>query len=137
MANVAGKSPRLLRGTRDVIERGGDAGRSQLEQIVLEILECQCGALELRDQRFATLEQVVHFYNTQAVKPVCQVSGLSAEEAIAADCWPEPETPSILPLTGLVGDLGLTEDEEAALVAYLKTLTDTEIVKAPKPYKAH
>jgi len=86
---------------------------------------------------FKTLEQVVHFYNTQAVKPVCQVSGLSAEEAIAADCWPAPETPSILPLTGLVGDLGLTEDEEAALVAYLKTLTDTEIVKAPKPYKAH
>ena len=77
----------------------------------------------------------MHFYNTRDVKPVCEEFGLSAEEAIAADCWPAPETPSILPLTGLVGDLGLTEDEEAALVAYLKTLTDTEIVQAPKPYK--
>lgn len=86
---------------------------------------------------FKTLEQVVHFYNTQAVKPVCEVYGLSAEEAIAADCWPEPETPSILPLAGLVGDLGLTEEEEAALVAYLKTFTDTAEVRAPRPDKSH
>ncbi|HEY6728922.1 MAG TPA: cytochrome c peroxidase [Polyangiaceae bacterium] len=86
---------------------------------------------------FKTLEQVVHFYNTQAMKPVCPMSGLSAEEAIAADCWPAPETPSILPLTGLVGDLGLTEAEEAALVAYLKTLTDTEVVRAPRPVNSH
>ena len=65
---------------------------------------------------------------------MCLVSGLSAAEAIAADCWPAPETPSILPLTGLVGDLGLTADEEAALVAYLKTLTDSAVVQAPLPF---
>jgi cytochrome c peroxidase len=85
---------------------------------------------------FKTLEQVVHFYNTATSKPVClSVPASARREAIAADCWPEAETPSILPLTGLVGDLGLTSEEEAALVAYLKTLTDTEVVKAPKPYK--
>ena len=83
---------------------------------------------------FKTLEQVVHFYNTQAQKPVCPASGFSAEQAIANNCWPAPETPSTLPLTGLVGDLGLTAQQEAALVAYLKTLTDTTVVKAPKPY---
>lgn len=85
---------------------------------------------------FKTLEQVVHFYNTATSKPVCQMSGASAEEAIANNCWPLAETPSVLPLTGLVGDLGLTSQEEAALVAYLKTLTDTEVVQAPLPYQS-
>ena len=83
---------------------------------------------------FKTLEQVVHFYNTQAQKPVCLASGFSAEQAIANNCWPAPETPSVLPLTGLVGDLGLTVQEEAALVAYLKTLTDSTVVQAPGPF---
>ncbi|MEY2931536.1 MAG: hypothetical protein RL033_2285, partial [Pseudomonadota bacterium] len=57
-------------------------------------------------------------------------------QAIANNCWPLPETPSVLPLTGLVGDLGLSAQEEAALVSYLKTLTDTEIVDRPRPYNA-
>jgi len=83
---------------------------------------------------FKSLEQVVHFYNTATSKPTCQASGLSAAEAIYRNCWPLAETPSQLPLTGLVGDLGLTRQEEHALVAYLKTLTDTEEVRAPRPY---
>jgi cytochrome c peroxidase len=83
---------------------------------------------------FKSLEQVVHFYNTATTKPTCLVSGLSAAQAIANDCWPLPETPSVLPLTGLVGDLGLSAQQEAALVAYLKTLTDTQVVAAPHPY---
>jgi cytochrome c peroxidase len=83
---------------------------------------------------FKTLEQVVHFYNTQAQKPVCPASGFSAAQAIANNCWPAPETPSTLPLTGLVGDLGLSAQEEAALVAYLETLTDTTVVRAPRPF---
>jgi cytochrome c peroxidase len=82
---------------------------------------------------FKTLEQVVHFYNTATSKPVCQMSGASAEQAIANNCWPLAETTPVLPLTGLVGDLGLTPQEEAALVAYLKTLTDTTVVSAPLP----
>lgn len=85
---------------------------------------------------FKSLEQVVHFYNTAAIKPTCQMSGASAAQAIANNCWPLPETPSVLPLTGLVGDLGLTTQEEAALVSYLKTLTDTEVVDRPRPYNA-
>jgi cytochrome c peroxidase len=85
---------------------------------------------------FKTLEQVVHFYNTATTKPTCPMSGASAEFAIANDCWPLPENPPVLPLTGLVGDLGLSAAQEAALVAYLKTLTDTQLVRAPAPYRA-
>jgi cytochrome c peroxidase len=33
-----------------------------------------------------------------------------------------------------LGDLGLTTDEEKAIVAYLETLTDTRVVKKPGPY---
>jgi hypothetical protein len=36
----------------------------------------------------------------------------------------------------LVGAIGLTPAQEAALVAYLKTLTDTQTPTAPPPYKA-
>jgi hypothetical protein len=43
----------------------------------------------------------------------------------------------VLPLTGLVGDLGLSPQQEAALVAYLKTLTDTTVVHAPTPYNGN
>jgi cytochrome c peroxidase len=35
----------------------------------------------------------------------------------------------------VLGNLGLTAAEEAALVAYLKTLTDTVTPKQPTPYK--
>jgi cytochrome c peroxidase len=55
---------------------------------------------------FATLEEIVHFYNTRDVEP-----------------WPAPEVPQNVNSDEL-GDLGLTAEEEAALVAFLRTLTD-------------
>ena len=83
---------------------------------------------------FKRLEDVVHFYNTAIVKldPVRCPPGTTAEQARARDCWPAPEvsTGTRAPLR-LMGDLGLTSEQEAALVAYLKSLTDTETVKAP------
>jgi len=54
-----------------------------------------------------TLEDVVHFYNTR------DIPGL----------WPEPEVSANM-VTGMVGDLGLTEDEEEAIVEFMETLTD-------------
>ena len=84
---------------------------------------------------FKSLEQVVHFYNTAKVKPVCPMSGASAAEAIANDCWPPPENPVGVAPGVIVGALGLSPDQEAALVAYLKTLSDTVVPNAPKPYK--
>lgn len=87
---------------------------------------------------FKTLEQLVHFYNTRAVKPDCEtehgIKGATVEEAIANDCWPAPEYSENTPPIPIVGNLLLTPEEEAAIVAYLKTLSDTTVVEAPKPY---
>ena len=55
---------------------------------------------------FKSLEEVVHFYNTRD----------------AAD-WPEPEVP-VNVNTDELGNLGLTAEEEAAIVAFMKTLSD-------------
>jgi cytochrome c peroxidase len=55
---------------------------------------------------FATLEEIVHFYNTRDVED-----------------WPAPEVPQTVNRIEL-GNLGLTAAEEADLVAFLKTLTD-------------
>jgi len=54
------------------------------------------------------LKEVVHFYNTRDV---------------ASENWPAPEVPDNLD-SNFVGDLGLTDAEEDALVAFLLTLTD-------------
>jgi cytochrome c peroxidase len=55
---------------------------------------------------FKSLEEIVHFYNTRDV-----------------ELWPEPEVAENVNIDEL-GDLGLTAEEEAAIVAFLKTLTD-------------
>ena len=62
---------------------------------------------------FKSLEEIVHFYNTRDVPD----AGWMGEP------WPEPEVEQNLN-TEAMGDLGLTDDEEAALVAFMKTLTD-------------
>jgi len=71
---------------------------------------------------FKSLEGIVHFYNTRDVKPTCPDAYTEAE-ALAADCWPAPEVAENVN-TGELGDLGLTPEEEAAIVAFLKTLSD-------------
>lgn len=55
---------------------------------------------------FGTLDEITHFYNTRDV-----------------EVWPEPEYPDTVNFDEL-GDLGLTADEEALLVAFMKTLSD-------------
>ena len=71
---------------------------------------------------FKSLKSVVHFYNTRDVKDECP--GLYTEaEALAEDCWPAPEVAENVN-TDELGDLGLTDEEEAAIVAFLKTLSD-------------
>ena len=71
---------------------------------------------------FKTLEGIVHFYNTRDVKTSCPGPYTEAE-ALAADCWPAPEVAENVNSDEL-GDLGLSADEEAAIVAFLKTLSD-------------
>ncbi len=55
---------------------------------------------------FATLKDIVHFYNTRDV-----------------EAWPAPEVPDTMN-TEELGDLGLTSDEEDDIVAFLGTLDD-------------
>ncbi len=71
---------------------------------------------------FKSLEGIVHFYNTRDVLSVCP-GDFTEAEALAANCWPEPEV-AINVNTSELGDLGLTPGEEAAIVAFLKTLSD-------------
>ncbi|NEX22565.1 cytochrome C [Thiorhodococcus mannitoliphagus] len=67
-----------------------------------------------------SLEEVVHFYNTRDVKPKCET--LATPEP-GKNCWPAPEVVANLN-TEELGDLGLTPEEEAAIVAFMRTLND-------------
>jgi cytochrome c peroxidase len=71
---------------------------------------------------FKTLSGLVHFYNTRAVKPVCSGS-LTEREALARDCWPAPEVMANMN-TDELGNLGLSQAEERAIVAFMGTLSD-------------
>lgn len=103
---------------------------------------------------FKSLESIVHFYNTGFIgQPTANSFGVTRcpdgveteKDALANNCWPapayanarQPGSPTFgAPLGGgRFGDLNLTLEEEAAIVAYLKTLTDTYTPKAPAPYK--
>jgi cytochrome c peroxidase len=78
---------------------------------------------------FKSLEQVVHFYNTRDAKRTCMPGEVAATpEGLAnmgfvPDCWPAPEYGLNVNADEL-GDLGLTPEEEAQLVAFLRTLND-------------
>ncbi len=72
---------------------------------------------------FKSLKGIVHFYNTRDVKDECPNPLTTMEDAIAQDCWPAPEIAENVNRDEL-GDLGLTDEEEDAIVAFLETLTD-------------
>ena len=55
---------------------------------------------------FKSLKEVVHFYNTRDVED-----------------WPPPEVP-VNVNTDELGNLGLSDEEEDAIVAFMETLSD-------------
>lgn len=69
---------------------------------------------------FKDLKTVVHFYNTRDVLPGCTT--IPAPE-VGVNCWPAPEVSDNVN-TAEIGNLGLDSDEEDAIVAFLKTLSD-------------
>lgn len=69
---------------------------------------------------FKTLPEVVHFYNTRDVLPSCEDTD---SPMIGVNCWPAPEVAENLN-TSEVGDLGLSPEEESAIVSFLATLSD-------------
>jgi hypothetical protein len=110
---------------------------------------------------FKSLESIVHFYNTASLggfNPILNVvvpyenttaatfgvtrcpPGVATEkDALQHNCWPAPEfdwsSSPLLAIGIIIGDMHLTPDDEAAIVAYLKTFTDTFTPKQPNPYK--
>jgi cytochrome c peroxidase len=70
---------------------------------------------------FKSLTEVVRFYNTRDLLPVCGPSNTRADWGEL--CWPAREVAENVN-TKELGDLRLTRDEEAAIVTFLKTLSD-------------
>jgi cytochrome c peroxidase len=68
---------------------------------------------------FTSLKAIVHFYNTRDVLPRCQ----SHDVGEGTTCWPAPESTDNMN-TSKVGNLGLSDADEDALVAFMQTLTD-------------
>jgi cytochrome c peroxidase len=72
---------------------------------------------------FKSLKGIVHFYNTRDVKPACPDPLTTEADALAMGCWPVPEV-AVNVNTAELGDLKLTDDQEAAIVDFMKTLSD-------------
>jgi cytochrome c peroxidase len=72
---------------------------------------------------FKSLEGIVHFYNTRDAKPTCPDLFTIEADALAQGCWPAPEVPANVN-TKELGDLKLTPAQEAAIVAFMRTLSD-------------
>jgi cytochrome c peroxidase len=79
---------------------------------------------------FKSLKEIVHFYNTRDTLPHCQ-PGTPGEKIL---CWPPPEVAQNMDTT--IGKLGLTDEQEDQLVAFLKTLTDGYKSQSAYPQKA-
>lgn len=67
-----------------------------------------------------SLAMVVRFYNTRDVLGDCATT---PNPRMGENCWPKPEVLENVNVDEL-GNLGLTQKEEGAVVAYLKTLSD-------------
>ena len=107
------ENPSIDLGVGGVTGNNADIGKfktSSLRNIALT-------APYMHDGRFATLEQVVEFYN----------SGVAAHPNLSGPLRAGPPGGPPVPLR-----LNLLEDQKAALVAFLKTLTDTTLTTNPK-----
>jgi cytochrome c peroxidase len=70
-----------------------------------------------------SLKQLVHFYNTRDVYPFSVTSGHCPQGTTEkVNCWPMPEVPNNVDMT--TGNLGLTDQQENQIVAFLQTLSD-------------
>jgi cytochrome c peroxidase len=101
----------------------GELGKMKVPTLRNVDLRPQPGAVKayMHNGVFKSLEEVVRFYNTRDVLPTC---GPSASRTDWGEvCWPPPEVAANVNTIEL-GDLGLTLEEEASLVAFLKTLSD-------------
>src|ERR1700716_1764203 len=68
---------------------------------------------------FKSLKEIVHFYNTRDVLPRCAPN----DPGEKVSCSPAPEYAENMN-TRQLGNLGLSEEEENAIVVFMKTLSD-------------
>lgn len=71
---------------------------------------------------FKSLYGIVHYYNTRDILPTCP-AGTTEAQALLKQCWPRPEYAENIDTT-FMGNMGLSFDEEMAIVSFLKTLDD-------------
>jgi len=68
---------------------------------------------------FKSLKEIMHFYNTRDVLPRCAPN----DPGEKVSCWPAPEYADNMN-TRQLGNLRLSDEEENAIVAFMKTLSD-------------
>lgn len=69
---------------------------------------------------FKSITEIVHFYNT---RDIFQASGTVSDPKVGINFWPEAEVAENINKIE-TGNLGLTSEEESAIVVFLKTLSD-------------
>jgi len=74
---------------------------------------------------FKGLKEIVHFYNSRDVLGRCENI---SDSKPGVNCWAEPEVSSNLNREEL-GKLGLTDQEEDAIVTFLRTLSDGYVIE--------
>lgn len=129
--NIPGDpNPDLGLGGRDDIAQRNPSGDEIGKHKVMSLRNIALTPPYMHNGAFATLEQVVHFYNTRDTMPrVCVDIN---DTGFGVDCWPAWELQGLadsgeIPDTvnrDELGDLGLSSAEEADLVAFMETLTD-------------
>lgn len=68
---------------------------------------------------FKSLKEIVHFYNTRDSLPICK----PGDKGEKITCWPLPETAMNMNMNEM-GNLGLTDAEEDAIVVFMQALSD-------------
>ncbi|MEM1085697.1 MAG: cytochrome c peroxidase [Verrucomicrobiota bacterium] len=120
------ENPYTDQGLGAVTGNAGDNGRFK----VPSLRNIELTAPYMHDGRFATLEEVVEFYNSGVVD--------HPNLAVQLRERPAPPGPGGPPAPPGPLRLNLTQAEKDALVAFMKTLTDTSVVTDPKfsdPFK--
>jgi cytochrome c peroxidase len=69
---------------------------------------------------FLSIKEITHFYNTRDALGSCD---LPNNPKPGKNCWPAPEVPETINVDEL-GNLGLSDADEDALVEFMKTLSD-------------
>lgn len=117
-----------LQGNPNIAAVHGNASELELDEVqgrhkVMSLRNIAMTAPYMHNGVFKSLREVVHFYNTRDVLPACTAPADATNPGFAVTCWPQGEFHSTRN-TKKMGNLGLTPQDEADIVEYMKTFTD-------------